>query len=97
MSIVLLRFVSDVMKHHDQDSLGRKGLLGSLFKITGHYPRKTRNKPIGKELMQNLWRDATYCLACSDLRSLLYYTTQDHQHRDGTTHNNFDTSSTNHN
>jgi hypothetical protein len=38
-------------------------------------------------LMQRPWRDVTYWLASPGLLSLLSYRTQDHQHRDDTTHN----------
>ena len=37
--------------------------------------------------MQRPWRDPAYWLASHDLASLLSYRTQDHQVRDGTTHN----------
>jgi len=40
-----------------------------------------------QELMQRPWRDVTYWLASPGLLSLLSYRTQDHQPRDGTTHN----------
>jgi hypothetical protein len=40
-----------------------------------------------QELMQRPWRDAVYWLAFPGLLSLLSYRTQDHQPRDGTTHN----------
>ena len=39
------------------------------------------------ELMQRLWRGAAYWLACHGLLSLLSYRTQEHQPRNGTTHN----------
>ena len=51
--IVLLRFINAVMKHHDQMNLGMKGLIGSHFRVTGHYHRKSGVKPIGPELTQN--------------------------------------------
>jgi hypothetical protein len=40
-----------------------------------------------QELMQRPWRDVTYWLASPGLFSLLSYRTQDHQPRDGSTHN----------
>jgi hypothetical protein len=40
-----------------------------------------------QELMQRPWRGAAYWLASPGLLSLLSYRTQDHQARDGTTHN----------
>jgi hypothetical protein len=40
-----------------------------------------------QELMQMPWRGAVYCLALHGLISLLSYSTEDHQPRDGTTHN----------
>jgi hypothetical protein len=40
-----------------------------------------------QELMQRPWRDVLYWLASPGLLSLLSYRTQDHQPRDGTTHN----------
>jgi hypothetical protein len=40
-----------------------------------------------QELMQRPWRDVLYWLASSGLLSPLSYRTQDHQPRDGTTHN----------
>ena len=40
-----------------------------------------------QELMQKPWRGAAYWLALHGLLSLLSYRTQDHQPRDGPTHN----------
>jgi hypothetical protein len=40
-----------------------------------------------QELMQKPWRGAAYWLAPHGLFSLLSYRTQDHQSRDGPTHN----------
>jgi hypothetical protein len=40
-----------------------------------------------QELMQRPWRDAAYWIASPGLLILLSYRTQDHQPRDGTTHN----------
>ncbi|EDM09436.1 rCG46326 [Rattus norvegicus] len=40
--------------------------------------------------MQRPWRDVSYWLASNGLLSLLSYTTQDYQPRDGITHNGLD-------
>jgi len=40
-----------------------------------------------QELMQRPWRDVSYRFASPGLLNLLSYRTQDHQPRDGTTHN----------
>jgi hypothetical protein len=40
-----------------------------------------------QELMKRPWKDVTYWLASPGLLSFLPYRTQDHQPRDGTTHN----------
>jgi hypothetical protein len=40
-----------------------------------------------QELMQRPWNNAVYCLVPHGMLSLLSYRTQDHQPRDGTTHN----------
>jgi hypothetical protein len=40
-----------------------------------------------QELMQRPWRSSAYWISSPGLLSLLYYRTQDHQPRDGTTQN----------
>ena len=60
------------------------------FHIAVHHQRKSGLEPKQvrrQELMQRPWRDVTYCLASPGLLSLLSYTTQDYQLRNGTTHN----------
>jgi hypothetical protein len=87
---VLVR-VSIPHKHHDQEtSWGGKGLFSLHFHIAVHHQRKSGlelKQVREQELMQRPWRDVTYWLASSGLLSLLSYRTQDHQPRDGTTHN----------
>jgi hypothetical protein len=54
-----------------------------------HHQRKSglEFKQVRKqELMQRPWRDVLYWLSSPGLLSLLSYTTQDYQPRDGTTH-----------
>ena len=43
-----------------------------------------------QEWMLRPWKDVTYWIASPGLLSLLFYRTQDHQPRDGTTHNGLD-------
>jgi hypothetical protein len=78
-------------KHHDQEaSWGGKGLFSLHFHIAVHHQRKSglEIKQVRKqELMQRPWRDVTYWLASPGFLRLLSYRTQDHQPRDGTTHN----------
>lgn len=47
---------------------------------------QTGQDPGVHELIQRPWRGAAYCLAPHGFLSLLSYRTQDHQHRNGTTH-----------
>jgi hypothetical protein len=59
------------------------------FHIVIHHQRKSglELKQVRKqELMQRPWRDVTYWLAPPGLFSLLSYSTQDYQSRDGITH-----------
>ena len=88
---VLLRVTTTVMKQDGpKASWEGKGLFGLYFHIADHHQRKS-----GQELTQgrNLeagaetWRGAAYWLASHGLLSLFSYTTQDHQPRDGPTHN----------
>jgi hypothetical protein len=78
-------------KHHDQEaSWGGKGLFSLHFHTAVHHQRKSglELKQVRKqEMMQRPWRDVTYWFASPGLLSLLPYTTQDYQPRDGTTHN----------
>jgi len=60
------------------------------FHTAVHHQRKSglELKQVRKqELLQRPWRDVTYWLPSPALLSLLSYRTQDHQPRDGTTHN----------
>ena len=59
------------------------------FHIAVNHQRKSvlELKQVRKqELMQRPWRDVSYWIASSGFLSLLFYRTQDHQFRDGTTH-----------
>jgi hypothetical protein len=51
-------------------------------RMSGLELKQARNQ----ELMQRPWRDVPYWLAFPGLLSLLSYTTQDYQPRDGPTH-----------
>ena len=77
----------------EEASWGGKGLFSLYFHIAGHYQKKSglELKQVRKqELMQRPWRGVTYWLASPSLLSLLSYRTQDHQPRDGITHNSLD-------
>ena len=80
-------------KHHDQEaSQGGKGLFtftSTLLVITKCSQDRNSHRAgtWSQELMQRPWRDVLYWLASIGLFSLLSYRTQDHQPRDGTTHN----------
>jgi hypothetical protein len=58
-----------------------------LFIIRGSQDwNSSRTGTWRQELMQRPWRDAAYWLASPGLLSLLSYTTQNYQPRDGTAH-----------
>jgi hypothetical protein len=81
------------MKHHDKKQVGEKRLylaymFTSLFIIKGNQDRNSHRAETQKqELMQRPWRSAAYWLAPHNFLSLFSYRTQEHQPRDGTTHN----------
>ena len=59
-----------------------------LFITKGSQDRNSnRAETWRQELVQTPWRGVAYCLAPHGLLNLLSYRTQDHQPRDGTTHN----------
>jgi hypothetical protein len=59
-----------------------------LFIIEGSQDRNSsRAGTWRQEMMQRPWKGAAYWLAPHGLLGLLSYRTQDHQPRDGTTHN----------
>lgn len=94
MGTVLGRVSVATVKHYDRKaSLGGKSLLSLHFHITVHHVRKSelelkQSKNRGQELTQRLWRELV--LACTGLLSPLTYKTEDHQTRDGATHNGLD-------
>ena len=90
---VLVRVTIAMMKHHDQNNLERKGFIWLTFP---HHCSSSKKVGTGisnrvgiwrQELMQSPWRDAADWLAPHALLSLLSYRTQDHQPREGATHN----------
>ena len=90
---VFIRVLIAALKHHEQKaSWGERiyltYILTSLFIIEGSQDRNlNRAGTWGQELMQRPWTGAAYLLAPHGLLSLLSYRTQDHQPRDGPTHN----------
>ena len=80
-------------KHHDQKQVGEGRVYSACTStpqsiIGGSQDRNSHR--IGtwrQELIQKPWRGAAYWLAPHGLLSLLSYRTQDHQPRDGPTHN----------
>jgi hypothetical protein len=61
----------------------------SSYPSTVHHQRKSGlelTQGRKQELMQKSWRDITYWLTSPGLLSVLSYTTQDYQPRDGTIH-----------
>ena len=81
-----------------KSNLGRKAEgLGffwggeELGGICPHYSQKSsKPRTWRQELVQRPWKGAAYWLTPRGLLSLLSYRTQDHQPRDGTTHNGLD-------
>jgi hypothetical protein len=60
------------MKHHGESNLGRKGLFGLQFHITGRQERDSNRTGTWKqELMQRPQKGAAYWLAPHGLLSLL--------------------------
>jgi hypothetical protein len=75
-----------VIKHHDQKQPGQERVYFSLqFHTTDHHWGKS-GQELRQELIQRPWRNTAYRLAPHGLLSLLSYTIQDHQPRDGTPH-----------
>ena len=82
------------MKHHDQTASWEKRICLTYTSASVESQEVSEGsqelKMAGswrQELMQRPWRGAANCLASYGLLSLLSYRTQDHQPRDGTTHN----------
>jgi hypothetical protein len=80
-----------------KSKLGREGLLSFYFHISLHHQRKSRQefkqgRNLKQRVMQRPGRGTAYWLAHDGLLSLLCYRTQNHQSRDGTTHNRLDPS-----
>jgi hypothetical protein len=82
------------MKHHDQSSWFLYHC--SLLKEKVRTVIQAAQEPGRQQLLQSPWRDAAYWLAPHDLLSLLSYTTQDFQPRNGDTHNEQHQSRINH-
>ena len=59
------------------------GICSSLSREVGAWTWR-------EELIQRAWRRDAHWLVLYGLLSLLFYTTQNHQHRDGITHNKLD-------
>jgi hypothetical protein len=90
ISDVLVRVSIPAQTSGPRIKLGRKGFIRLTLPYCCSSPRKSglERKQIRKQkLMQRPWRDVPYWLASPGLLSLLSYRTQDHQPRDGTTHN----------
>ena len=79
-----------VMKHYNQkESWEESVYLAYTFHTVVYHWRNRNSNSSGtwrQEMMQWPWRGAAYWLALPGLFSLLFYRTQDHQPRDGTTH-----------
>ena len=90
---VLLRVAIADMRYHDLKQLEeeRVYLAYNCISLIWHEGSRDRNSSRGgtwrQELMQTLWTGTAHWLAPHGLLSLLSYRTQDHQARDGTTHN----------
>ena len=80
------------MKYRDQKaSWGEKGLFGLCLHTDSHGMKSGQELKQGRNLKAGADAEAmeraAYWLASTGLLSLLSYRTQDHQPRDGTTHN----------
>jgi fatty acid desaturase len=81
------------MKLHDPKQAGEERVYltytSTLLFTTGRSQDRnsSRTRSWGQELIQRPWRSAAYWLALYGLLNLLSYRTEDHQSRDGTTHN----------
>lgn len=80
-----------MMKYYDQKQVvGAKGLFGcsSLFIIEGSQDMNSKKAGTWRrEMIQEPWRGAAYCLAPRGLLRLLSYGLQNHLPRGSTTHN----------
>ena len=77
-----------MMKHRTRSKLGRKGFIWLTH--THHSPSLEEVRAgteTGLELMHRSWRGAAYWLSPHGLLSLLFYRTQDHQPKGGSTFN----------
>lgn len=89
---VLVRVTMAVMEHHDQKQLREERVdLAFISQVTVLEENQNRNSSKAGNLEARtdieVWRFATYQLFTNGLFSLLFYRTQDHQLRDGNTHN----------
>ena len=84
---ILVKVSTATMKHYHSKTWGGKGAFGVHFHITVHYWRKLGQAQTGQDPDAEAMEGAAYWLALHGLLSLLSYRTQDHQSRDGITHN----------
>lgn len=85
---VLVRVTTAVMKHYDQSNSGIKGFIWPMFP---HHRSSLKKFRIGTQIgwepevqeLKKSQRNVAYCL----LLSLFSYRTQNHEPRDGSTHN----------
>jgi hypothetical protein len=77
-----------VMKHHGQSKVERKGFIQLMLPYHSSWMEEVRmGTQAGQELMQKPWRSAVYWHVPHSLLFLLSYGIQDHQSKDGPTHN----------
>ena len=88
---VLVRFYCWDKHHCQKATRGGKGLCCFQFHSTVYYLEKSgqelRAGTWKQELMQRPWRGAAYWLVPHGMINLCSYRTQDHQPRDGPSHN----------
>jgi hypothetical protein len=79
---VLVRVTVAVMKHHDQNNLGREEFIWLMLPYHSSSSKKVRTLKQGRnleELMQRPWRGDAYWLSPRGLLSLLSHRIQDHR------------------